>query len=195
MGKLLKDLLLLLVTEEGDASVLVAPYPVHDGEGNEHASGGHWVDVAELTGVDAPADDAAQEAEAASDDFVGVELGEVGELVELAKDEAVDGAKDRRADEGPVSAHGSAELLGGGALAGNFLSRLDGVDGGLPDHLAEELFLIGEVEVDGPFGDPGAISYVLEPGVGEPAFPENLERGLDDLLRPVVGLSSPFWCS
>jgi len=72
---------------------------------------------------------------------------------------------------------------------------LDRGDGRLADHLAEELFLISEVEVDGAFGDPGARRDVLESGVGEPAFPEDLEGGLYDLMRPVLGAPTPFWYS
>jgi hypothetical protein len=78
-------------------------------------------------------------------------------------------------------------------LSESLFSSFDRCDGGLADHLAEELFLVGEVEVDGAFGDSGAFGDVLEPGVGEPAFAENLEGGLDDLLGPVLGSSTPFW--
>src|SRR6478672_478766 len=137
MGQLLENVFFLLVAEERNAGVLIAPDSVHDGERDEHAGGGHWLDLAELAAVDAAANDGAEKAQAAGYDFVGVELGEVGELVELAEHEAVDGAEDGRADEGPVAAHGGDELLGWRPLTGDLLSGLDGDDGGLPDHLAE----------------------------------------------------------
>ena len=62
----------------------------------------------------------------------------------------------------------------------------------MPDHFAKELFLVGEVEVDRAFGDAGAVGDVLESGLGESALTENFEGGLDDLLGPVLGSSTPL---
>src|SRR3954470_17702939 len=66
MGQLLKNLLVFLVTEEGNAGVLVAPDPVHDGERDEHAGGSHRVNFPELAFVDPSANDAAEQSEAAA---------------------------------------------------------------------------------------------------------------------------------
>ena len=132
---------------------------------------------------------------AASDHLVGVELREVGELVQLPEDEAVNGDERRRANERPIASHEGEELVPWGAGNIGLFCPLDRGDGRLPDHLTKELFLVGEVEVDGALGDSGAFGDVLEPGVGEAAFAENFEGGLDDLLGPVLGASTPFWCS
>ena len=86
--------------------------------------------------------------------------------MELTEDETVDRAEDRRADELPIAAHCVAQLLGWRSLPDRLLAPLDRGDGGLPDHLAEELFLVGEAEVDRTLGYPSAFSDVLEPGVG-----------------------------
>jgi hypothetical protein len=149
--------------------------------------------VAEFAGVDALANDSTQQLEPAGHDFISVELCEIGKLVELTEDETVDRAEDRRADELPIAAHCVAQLLGWCSLPDRLLAPLDRGDGSLPDHFAEELFLVGEVKVDSALGDSGAVCDVLESGVGESAFAENLEGGLDDLLGPVLRSSTPFW--
>src|SRR5258706_9233075 len=111
LGQLLENLLILLVAEEWHSSVLIAPDGVHDGERDQHARGDHRIDLAELARVDSLANDSAQQLEPAGYDFIGVELGEIGELVELTEDETVDRAEDRRADELPIAAHRVAQLL------------------------------------------------------------------------------------
>src|SRR6202049_3286276 len=193
LGHLPENVLVLLVAEERHSGVLIAPDSVHDGERDQHARRYHRIDLAELAGGYSLPNDSTQQLRPAGYDFVSVELGQIGKLVELTEDETVDRAEDRRADELPVGPHCGAELLCRRSLPDCFLAPLDCGDGGLPDHLAKELFLVGEVEVDGALGDSGAIGDVLESGVGEAAFAEDLESGLDDLLGPVLGSSSPFW--
>jgi hypothetical protein len=115
--------------------------------------------------------------------------------VQLTEYEAVNGDENRRANERPVASHECEELIPWGAGNIGSLCPVDCRDGRLPDHLTEELFLVGEVEVDGALGDSGAFGDILESGVGEAAFAENLESGLNDLVGPVLGASTPFWCS
>ena len=172
--------------------MLIAPDRVHDGQCHQHPGSDCGIYLAELAAVDATTDYPGQHVQHSRNDFVGVELGEVRELVKLAQYKPIDGAEDGGADELPVAAHGYAELLGGSTLGRGFLASLDRGDRGLPDHLLKELFLVGEVEVDGAFGDSGAVGDVLESGFGESAFTENLEGGLDDLLWPVLGSSAPL---
>src|SRR5258706_874705 len=105
LGQLLENLLILLVAEEWHSSVLIAPDGVHDGERDEHARGDHWIDLAEIARVDSLANDSTQQLEPAGHDFVSVELGEIGELVELTKNQTVDRAEDRRAGELPIGPH------------------------------------------------------------------------------------------
>ena len=195
MGQLAKNLFVFLVAEQGHPSLLVAPNTVHDGERHQHSGSYHWIDLTELASLDTSPNDSTEQLESARDDFVGVEPGEIGELMQLAEDESINGTEDRRADEFPIAAHHGTELLGWSSLSDRFFARLDGSDGGLPDHLAEEIFLVGEVEVNGPLGDSGPFGDILEAGLGEAAFAEHFEGGLDDLLGPVLRASSPFWLS
>jgi hypothetical protein len=67
--------------------------------------------------------------------------------------------------------------------------------GSIPGEGAEELFLAGEVEVDGPLGDAGPVGDFVEPGTGNAGFPEHFERGAEDLLGPFAGFAAPFWLS
>ena len=122
-----------------------------------------------------------------------VRITETDEWRQLAEHQPMQGIEDRGADEGPIAAHGGVELFAGRAAgADGFFAHFDGGDSGLANDLAEELFLIGEVEVDGTLGNSGTTGDVLESGPGEPALTENLEGGLDDLLWPVLGLSAPL---
>ena len=59
------------------------------------------------------------------------------------------------------------------------------------DDFAEELFLVGEVEVDGALRDTGAACDVVEPRAGEAAFAEDLEGGVEDLLGALFGEAAP----
>jgi len=191
---LAKNLIVLFMAEEGDAGVLVAPDRVHYGERDKHPGSDHRIDLAEFASFGAPANDSTEESESACGNLFSVEAREIGELVQLAEDKAVQGIEDWRADEGPVPAHCPEELLAGGtALARRPFAGFDGCDRGMADYLAEELFLIREVEVNGAFGDSGACGNILEPGFGQSALTEDLERGLDDLLRPVFRSSAPLW--
>ena len=71
------------------------------------------------------------------------------------------------------------------------LALLDLRHDGVPHHLAKELFLVREVEIDGALGEAGALGDVLEPGGGEAALAEHRERGVEDLLRPLLGKAAP----
>src|SRR5437868_2546399 len=71
---------------------------------------------------------------------------------------------------------------GGEAAAGGLEARADG----LPNDLAEERFLVREVEVDGALGDPGASGDVVEAGAVEPLLVEDGEGGVEDLLWSLV---------
>src|SRR5450756_2070204 len=89
LGQLVENFLVTFVGEERDAGVLVTPDAIHDGKSDEHARGDHRIDFAKFAGVDSAADDSAEESLPASDHLVRVELREVGELVQLSEDEAV----------------------------------------------------------------------------------------------------------
>src|SRR5437764_15161915 len=108
MGHLPENVLVLLVTEEGNAGVLVAPDTIHDSERDEHAGGNHRIDLPELAGLDSAVNDPAQQPEPARGHFVGVELGEIGKLVELTEHKPMDRAKNGRTDEIPIAAHSGA---------------------------------------------------------------------------------------
>src|SRR6266699_3857983 len=108
LGQLLEDFLVLLVAEEWHSSVLIAPDRVHDRERDQHAGGDHRIDFAELARVDSLANDSTQQLEPAGYNLISVELGEIGELVELTEDETVNRAEDRRADELPIAPHRGA---------------------------------------------------------------------------------------
>ena len=53
------------------------------------------------------------------------------------------------------------------------------------DHLPEKLFLVGEVEVDGALGEPGALGDVLQARSREAALAKHSERRGQDLPRPL----------
>ena len=89
LRQLVENLFVTLVKEEWNAGVLIAPNPVHDGKSDDHARGNHRIDLAEFAGVDSAADDSGEEILTTSDHLAGVELRKVWELVELAKDQAV----------------------------------------------------------------------------------------------------------
>src|SRR5450759_1790606 len=105
LGQLVEDFLVTLVGEEREAGVHVTPDDIHYGKRDENPRGDHRIDLAEFAGVDSAADDSAEESLPASDDLVRVELREVGELVQLSEDEAVNGDEGWRATERPVAPH------------------------------------------------------------------------------------------
>jgi hypothetical protein len=111
--------------------------------------------------------------------------------VELARDELEDRLEFRGTNEVPVCAEIAFELVHGIAFA-RLCGRLsEPVDDDRTDDFAEELFLVGEVEVDGAFGDAGATSDVVESSAGEASFTENVESGLEDLSGPLFGEAPP----
>ena len=113
--------------------------------------------------------------------------------MELAGDELLDGLELWRTDEVPVGAQVSLELIDGVVFAsfGGCLTQPIDDDGA--NDLAEELFLVREVEVNGAFGDAGAACDVVEPRAGEAAFPEDVESGLEDLAGPLFRKPPPAW--
>ena len=192
-GEILEDLFIALVHQQRHAGMLVAPDRVHDEKGDEHAAGGDGLHLPKLACPDSGLEDVGEKLEGSRDDFTRVELSEIRELVELADDEPVESAEGRRPDELPIPAHVAVEALGWRPFVELVLALFDGDDGRCADHRLEQLFLIGEVEVDRALGDPGAFGDVLKSGVGQPAFTELLEGGLDDLLGPVLRESLPLW--
>jgi hypothetical protein len=60
------------------------------------------------------------------------------------------------------------------------------------DGLPEELVLVGEVEVDGALGDPGAPRNLVEGGIAYSSLAEDLEGRLEDLLRSMRWLPAPL---
>jgi hypothetical protein len=87
-SQLAKNLVIRLVTEQRDTSALVTPNGIHDGHRDQHSRGDHWIDVTEFTGLDTAPDNSAQQLEATRDDFVGIEAGQIRELMQFAEDEA-----------------------------------------------------------------------------------------------------------
>ena len=61
----------------------------------------------------------------------------------------------------------------------------------MPHHLAEQRFLVREVEINGAFGEPGTLGDILEPSAGEAAFPELDEGSVENLLRSLFGKTTP----
>jgi hypothetical protein len=60
------------------------------------------------------------------------------------------------------------------------------------DHLLEERFLVGEVEIDRALGDAGAPGDVVQPSAGEAVLAELLEGGRQDLLRSLLREAAPL---
>ena len=73
------------------------------------------------------------------------------------------------------------------------LAALDERDDRVAHDAAEQLFLVGEVEVDRALGDAGALGDVLEAGRGEAALREHREGGVEDLLGALLWESAPAW--
>src|SRR6266542_487714 len=190
-----KNAFVIASLEHRQALAFVAPDAVHHEERDEHSCRDRRIDFPKFAGVDAAADDSTEEPQSAGNDFLGVELREVRELVELADDEAMDRRESRGADKLPVSLHDEGQLFGRAAGGWALFAALDRRNGRLPDHFPKEGFLVCEVKVDGAFGDPRAGVNVFKSGVGEPLLAEDVERGVYDLggsrLRPAL----PAWGS
>src|SRR5207237_1112059 len=80
---------------------------------------------------------------------------------------------------------------GFGGFAERFRRRLDGRDERVVNDLAEELFLIGEVEIDGALGDARPFGDVVETRGREATLGEYAERGGENLPGPLLRESAP----
>ncbi len=178
------------VVEEAAAR---APDGMRDHHRGEHARRRGGVHRTELAALDAAADERREHRHAALDHLARVELGQVGELEELPVHEAVDDLERRRTEVVPPVAHSALEDVAHGAalLGERLLGALDVSQRALADDRPKELFLVREVEVDGPLGDAGAPGDVLELGACQAALAEHLEGGVEDLARPLLGESAP----
>ena len=150
------------------------------------------VDLAELAARDAAPQDGRDQPEAAVDDLVEVEAREVREIAGLGDHELRDRAEPGSDDVGdrqqqPLEEHGTRPLEGRG-------ERLDAGEvrqERLAHDRLEQLLLAVEVEVERALADPGAGRDVLDPGRGEAALGETLERRRQDLLRPRLLAAAP----
>ncbi len=88
-------------------------------------------------------------------------------------------------------AHVALELLDRIAFARLGRGLAQSIDDDGAHDFAEQLFLVREVQVDGAFGDAGTARDVVEPGAGEAALVEDLERGVEDLAWPFLGQAAP----
>src|SRR5262245_45538704 len=87
----------------------------------------------------------------------------------------------------------SFQLIDGVVFA-RFGGRLtEPIDDDGAHDFAEELFLVGEVEIDGALRDAGAARDVVESRASESALAEDVESGLEDLAGPLFGEPSPTW--
>jgi hypothetical protein len=158
----------------------------------EHAAGGERIDLAELSGLDTARDDAGENAHGAHGHLLDELLVQIGEVVQLAQNEAVENLERRRAEVVPGVAQIGAELFArGGALRDHGFDGCDVPRWNLADHLAEERFLVGEVEIDGALGDARRAGDVFQPSRSEPAFAKDLERCVEDLARAFAGEAPP----
>src|SRR5690349_4195322 len=183
--ELLEDLLVGDVSQHLEQVSPSAPCGVGHRRGSHEACGKNRVDASEVSAVDAALDYAGDELVRGFDDFASVELGEVGEVVELAGHQLEDRLEFGGPNEVPMGAQVRSELFGRiigrrGDAFSVFLFRVD--DYGADD-VAEELFLVREVEINGAFRDTGAFGDVVEFGAGQSAFAEDLESGVEDLAR------------
>src|SRR4051812_30226354 len=134
---------------------------------------------------------------ASRDDLCGVELREVGKVVNLRVHETEERAELLGSNERPVRAEILLEHLGGRAGRGHdeLFALLDLFDDGVANHLTEKLFLIGEVEVDRALGEASSLRDVVETGRREPALSEHGQRSFENLPGPLFGESAPAWFS
>src|SRR5207344_1565125 len=109
----------------------------------------HGIHTTKVPAIDAAADHSREQLVGGLHDLSTVELGEIGEVVQLPGHEPEDRLEFRRTNEVPVCAEVALERIDRVAFArlGGCLTEAVHDDG--PDDLAEELFLVGEVEVDG----------------------------------------------
>jgi hypothetical protein len=161
----------------------------HEGR-RDDAGGDARVDRAELARGDPAGDHPRVQRHRATHHLVEVEGQQVGKPVQLADHQPVDRQEGWPAERRPPGAHVGAQLLGGAAVARVAeleAHLLEAGDDRLADHLAKQLFLVREVEVDGPLGDAGAPGDVVEACPGQPPLAELGEGGVDDLLGALVG--------
>lgn len=156
-----------------------------------HPGGHERIDAPELTALHPAPDDASQEADVAHDRLLDEEAHEGGKVVQLADGEAIHDLEVPGEQVLPGAPHVVPELLGAAAVRELALGALDGGDHRLADHLLEQRFLVGEVEVDGALRDAGAHRDIVEPGAREPALAEDLDGGVEDLARALLGEAAP----
>ena len=164
-----------------------------DQHGRDHAED-RVVDVdgAELAARDPAPQDPADQPEAATHDLVDIEARKVRKIAGLGdhelRDRADPGVHDTRdGREHPLEQHGTRAFEG----------RRQGLDPGevrqqrLAHDRLEQLLLAVEVEVERALADAGAGGDVLDPGGGEAASGEALQRRSKDLLRPRLLAATP----
>jgi hypothetical protein len=92
-----------------------------------------------------------------------------------------------------VGAEVSLELEHGIIAAGVRGRLAEAIDDDGANDLAEELFLVREVQINGAFRDAGSARDIVESGAGEAAFSEDFEGGVEDLAWPLFREASPAW--
>src|SRR6185437_7585575 len=125
---------------------------------------------------------AGEEFLSAGNDFGAVELHQIREVVQLAHDDPVDHRECRRAHESPVVLHEREQLLTRRAGVWNPLACDDCLDYGRAYHLAEQRFLVWEVEVYGALGHSGLSGNVFQACACKAVLAKYLERSVQDLL-------------
>src|SRR3954462_1249651 len=191
---LVEHLLIGLVRGCLEEIAVTAPERVHEQHRAQHPRRDRGVDGAKLAAPHTALDDSRDEAEDALDHLTPVEAREVGKIAELRVNETEERGEIWRPEESPVSAHEMGERLRRRLLRRRrelALGALDLRDDRLPDHLAEQLFLVGEVQIDRALRETGALGDVLESRRREPTLAEDGERGIDDLLRSLLRQSAP----
>ena len=109
-------------------------------------------------------------------------------------DQLEEGSEVGRSQKAPVAANELRECVGRGLLrrGGEFpLGAFDLRDDRATNDLAKQLFLVGEVEIDGALREAGTLGDVFESGCREAALAEDRECRIDDLLRSLLGEPPP----
>ena len=157
----------------------------------------HWADQgadraldvhpAELPRVDSALDGAGEEAHAALDHMLVIELRNPWEVARLRHHQLRNAAELRRAEKPPPALYQFAQQISRTSLevADHLLTLGDGGDHRAFDDRLEQRFLAVEVQVERSLRDAGAGSNVVEPGCRKSFFDEEIERRRDQLLGAV----------